>query len=79
MIQFLWSIDYLVRSLFRSRTAGKLAKLVFFWVHYLGALVPRDYAIDAASGVLFLGRKARTTVRPSSVVGYYQEAQKRRH
>jgi SAM-dependent methyltransferase len=74
-IQFLWSIDYLVRSLFRSRTAGKLAKLVFFWVQYLDALVPADYAIDAASGVFFLGRKAQTTVRPSSMLDYYQGAQ----
>jgi hypothetical protein len=78
-IQFLWSIDYLVRSLFRSRAAGKMAKLVFFWVQYLDALVPPDYAIDAASGVFFLGRKAQTTVRPSSMVGYYQGAQKRQH
>ena len=78
-IQFMWSIDYLVRSLFRSRTAGKLAKLLFFWVQYLDALIPADYAIDAASGVFFLGRKAQTMVRPSSMAGYYQGAQKRQH
>ena len=71
-IQFMWSVDYLARSLFRSRTAGKLAKLAFFWAQYLDTLVPPDYAIDAASGVFFLGRKAQTTIRPSSMVGYYR-------
>ena len=75
-IQFMWSIDYLVRSLFRSRTAGKVAKFVVSWAQYLDALVPPDYAIDAASGVFFLGRKAQTTVRPFSMVGYYRGAQK---
>ena len=30
-IQFMWSVDYLIRSLFRSRAAGKAAKLAFFW------------------------------------------------
>jgi len=78
-IQFLWSIDYFVRSLLRSRTAGKLAKLAFFWVQYLDALVPPQYAIDAASGVFFFGRKAQTTVRPSSMVDYYQGAQRSEH
>jgi SAM-dependent methyltransferase len=75
-IQFMWSVDYLTRSLFRSTAAGKLAKLAFFWTQYLDALVPPDYAIDGASGVFFLGRKTQVAVSPIAMAGYYQGAQK---
>jgi hypothetical protein len=74
--QFMWSVDYLVRSVFRSRTAGKLAKLAVFWAQYLDSVVPEEYAIDAAGGVFFLGRKAQSAVCPLSMAGYYQGAQR---
>ncbi|TJW09310.1 MAG: class I SAM-dependent methyltransferase [Mesorhizobium sp.] len=77
-IQFMWSVDYLARSVFRSRAAGKLAKLAVFWAQYLDRVVPSDYAVDGASGVFFLGRKAQSAVRPFQMVEYYQGAQKPR-
>lgn len=77
-LQFMWAVDYLARSVFRSRAAGKAAKLAFFWTQYLDALIPADYAVDAASGVFFLGRKSRLSIKPSMMVDYYQGAQKRK-
>ena len=73
-IQLMWSVDYFVRALFRSRTAGKIAKLAIFWVQYLDNLIPRAYAIDAASGVFFFGRKSKNTISPSDIISYYSGA-----
>ncbi|MGF7163602.1 uncharacterized protein YbaR (Trm112 family) [Rhodoligotrophos appendicifer] len=74
-LQFMWSMDYLVRSLFRSERAGKVAKLLFFWAQYLDRLVPPSYAVDGASGVFFLGRKSLTRLQPSEIIPYYRGAQ----
>lgn len=71
-MQLMWAADYFARSLFRSRIAGKLAKLAFSWAQYLDRLIPNDYAIDAASGVFFLGRKSTETMSPSEVITYYK-------
>jgi SAM-dependent methyltransferase len=53
--QLTWSIDHLFRGLFRSRGAGKAAKAAFFWLRLFDNLIPEKFAIDAASGVYFLG------------------------
>ena len=74
-IQFMWSVDYLARSVFRSRSAGKLAKLAFFWTQYLDNLIPEEYAVDGASGVYFYGRKAQQVVSPSDIIAHYKGAQ----
>ena len=74
-VQFMWSVDYLARSVFRSRKAGKAAKLAFFWTQYLDRIIPPDYAQDAASGVFFYGRKADTPISPRDIVAYYRGAQ----
>ncbi|SDE24272.1 Methyltransferase domain-containing protein [Paracoccus isoporae] len=75
-MQFMWSVDYLARSLFRSRRAGKLAKLAFFWTQYLDRFIPDDYAQDGASGVFFYGRKSAETLTPHGIIAHYQGAQK---
>ncbi len=72
--QLLWTIDYLVRGLFRSRTAGKAAKLAFAWVQLLDLLVPERYAVDTASGFFFLGRKAARSISPREVIRSYRGA-----
>lgn len=74
-VQFMWSVDYLARSLFRSRKAGKAAKLAFFWTQYLDRIIPDDYAQDAASGVFFYGRKADRPIEPREIISYYKGAQ----
>jgi SAM-dependent methyltransferase len=72
---FMWSVDYLVRGLLRSRTAGKLAKLLFFWVQYFDRIIPHQYAVDGASGVFFLGRKGASAIRPRDAIAHYRGAQ----
>lgn len=74
-VQFMWSVDYLARSLFRSRKAGKAAKLAFFWTQYLDRIIPDDYAQDAASGVFFYGSKAAQPIQPREIISYYKGAQ----
>lgn len=73
-IQLMWSADYFARAVFRSRLAGKLAKLAFFWAQWLDRIIPEHYAIDAASGVYFLGKKSSSTIRASDIITYYQGA-----
>ena len=74
--QFLWSWNYLVRSLFRSRAAGLLARTLLVPLWLLDRTVPRSYAIDAAAGVFFLGQRAEhEVVSPRDMVGYYGGAQ----
>jgi SAM-dependent methyltransferase len=74
-LQFMWSADYFARSLFRSRAAGKVAKLAFFWTQYLDRVIPQDYAVDAASGVYFLGSKSEKTLPPTGIIQHYKGAQ----
>ncbi|PSS62241.1 SAM-dependent methyltransferase [Ensifer sp. NM-2] len=75
--QFMWSVDYLVRSVFRSVMLGKLAKLAFFWTQYLDAIIPARFAEDGASGVYFYGRKAQAPISPKAIIAHYQGAQGR--
>ncbi len=76
-IQFMWAVDYLVRSLFRSPAAGKAAKLVFFWMQYLDRIIPPSYAEDGASGVFFYGEKTEAVLSPMEIIHHYQGAQRR--
>jgi len=73
--QLLWTIDYFSRSLFRSRTMGKIIKLLFFWVQYLDYCIPKKYWIDSGSDVFFLGRKSDKTITPQEMIQHYQGAQ----
>jgi SAM-dependent methyltransferase len=74
--QLLWSIDYFFRSLFRSVSAGKVAKLAFFWLHHVDRFIPPTYASDAASGVYFLGVKSAGDMSPLEAVAFYRGAQR---
>jgi hypothetical protein len=71
----MWSIDHLVRGVFRSTTAGKIAKFAFFWIQYLDRLIPPTYAQDGASGVFFYGRKSTQPMTPREIIPYYRGAQ----
>lgn len=73
--QMLWAIDYFVRSVFRSRRLGKLAKLLAFWLVYFDRITPTSYSIDAASGVFFLGEKSMDEVTLRELVAGYKGAQ----
>ena len=70
-----WAIDYAAAGLFRSRMAGRLARLPFFWLPWLDRLVPARYAVDGASCVFFMGRKSSAELRPAEIVHLYRGAQ----
>ncbi len=73
--QLVWSLDYFFRSLFRSRLAGKVVKLLFFWLIYTDKVVSSQHSIDSASGVFFLGKKSERTLPAKELIEYYQGAQ----
>jgi len=70
--QLLWSIDYLFRSLFRSRAIGKCFKVSVFWLRFLDLLVDRKRSLDSASCCYFLGRKTGARpLQPRDMPHYY--------
>ncbi|MGF1545595.1 MAG: class I SAM-dependent methyltransferase [Parvularculaceae bacterium] len=75
-LQLMWSTDYFFRSVFRSRMAGKIAKLAVFWTQYLDRLAPERYAVDGACGVFFYGRKSDRAISPREAVAHYRGAQR---
>jgi ubiquinone/menaquinone biosynthesis C-methylase UbiE len=74
--QMLASIDHLVRALLRSELAGKLARVVFFWLRYLDRVVPTAFAMDDASAYYFLGRRSERELSPNEIVRYYRGTQR---
>lgn len=70
-----WSVEYFVRSLLRNRRAGKVAKVLLFWLPLLDRLVPDKFNIDAACGVFFLGKKTGRRLSPKEIIQHYQGAQ----
>jgi SAM-dependent methyltransferase len=54
----LWSIEYFVSGLFRTRKAGKVTKAAFFWIRWLEKLIPKEWNSDGACGCYFLGQKS---------------------
>ncbi|MBX7483372.1 class I SAM-dependent methyltransferase [Qipengyuania qiaonensis] len=68
----MWAVDYFARGVFRSRMAGKIAKLTFFWAQYFDAFIPESYAMDGASGVYFLGAKANEVVTTEVLIQNYR-------
>lgn len=71
-----WALNYLVRSLTRSRLAGLFARAALLPFMKLERTIPRAYAIDAAAGVFFLGRRSSgPVISPHEMVAYYSGAQ----
>ncbi len=70
------SLDHLARGLFRSRAAGRLARGAFSWARALDRVIPAPYALDAATGVFFLGRKSDREITPREMVDYYRGQQR---
>ena len=69
----LWSITAALAGLFRSRRAGNLIDtLLFFWVRFFDYLIPAPFAIAAACGLYFLGRKAAGPISPKDAIGSFQ-------
>jgi SAM-dependent methyltransferase len=73
--ELLWSVDHLVRGLLRSELAGKVARLLVFWLRYLDRLIPMSFAMDSASAYYFLGRTSEHQLSPQEILHYYRGAQ----
>jgi SAM-dependent methyltransferase len=70
-----WSIDHLIRAVFRSRTAGQIARLLFFWLRFADRVADPRYTADAASALYFLGRRSERPITPVEAVAGYAGAQ----
>jgi SAM-dependent methyltransferase/uncharacterized protein YbaR (Trm112 family) len=76
----LWSLCYFARSLPPNRSRAvllldKLTEMTFFWLTYLDKiLISRQAAVDGASGVYFLGRKAVDPLTDREIIGGYRGA-----
>ena len=64
------------RAVFRSRTAGVLARAAFSWLLSLDRLASARFALDDASACYFLGRRAERELTPSEIRDYYGGAQR---
>ncbi|MBV1870858.1 MAG: class I SAM-dependent methyltransferase [Gammaproteobacteria bacterium] len=73
--QLLWAVENFFRGVLRSRIAGKLVKVCFFWLQYFDFLIPESYNIDAACGVYFFGRKSTDTLSYEEILSHYSGAQ----
>jgi SAM-dependent methyltransferase len=73
--QLLWTVDHLARGITRSLAVGRLLRGLFGWMRYLDRLVAPPFALDSASALYFLGRRANHELSPCDIVDYYRGAQ----
>lgn len=69
-----WSIDYMLRGLFRSKDVGVKSRRLTSLLRRLDSRVGADFASDSASCVYFLGRKSNNSLSPQDIVSYYKGA-----
>lgn len=66
-----WALDHFARSLFRSKTAGQLTRLMTSWLSFFDRFLDPRFSLDGASGVFFLGSKTTSRISPQEMVLYY--------
>lgn len=71
-----WTLDYLARGLFRSKSGGIRVRTLAMPLRHLDRLIPDRYAVDAASAVFFLGRKSTRELTPREIIDHYWGAQR---
>lgn len=72
----LWSLDFFFSGIFRTRKAGKVIRILFFWLRKFDMLIPRVFNIDAASGNYFYGRKSEIQMHPKKIIDHYMGNQR---
>lgn len=74
---FLWSIEYVSAGIFRSRSIGKIFKIIFFWVRFLDFIIPDKWNLDGACGIFFTGLKKDKVIKkhPKDIIREYKGAQ----
>ncbi len=70
-----WSIDYLIRGLFGSKTAGIRSRRLTCAARWLDSRIKSDYAVDSASCVFFFGRRSNETLTSHEIALHYKGAQ----
>lgn len=69
----IWSIRYFISGIFRTKRAGQLAGLLFFWLRLFDRLIPKKARADGASGVYFLGKKIQNPIKEKDIIAFYSE------
>jgi hypothetical protein len=72
----LWVLDFFFSGLFRTRLAGKLIQVGFFWLRYFDRLIPESFNVDAACGVYFMGMKNQVGIKNKSILFHYKGNQR---
>lgn len=72
--QLNWSVDHFARSLFRSRFAGRLLKLLSIWLVWFDLVASRSHTVDAAFGTYVLGSKSSRRISHREIVSFYTGA-----
>jgi SAM-dependent methyltransferase len=75
--QLLWAIEHFSRAMFRSATAGKLARVLFAPLRFADAVCDAPLTLDAAAAFYFLGRKVEGAISAPRMVDYYVSARGR--
>ena len=71
----LWSLDFFFSGLLRTRLAGKLFRIVFFWLRFFDRIIPLKFNVDSACGVFFMGIKSDIVFDDKSIVAHYKGSQ----
>lgn len=73
--QLMWSINYFIAGLFRSRMIGQASKVFYFWLQYLDGICGEKQTVDGCSESFFIGEK-RGEPPAVDIIAYYQGAQR---
>ena len=72
----LWALTYFATGIFRTRLAGKIIRISFFWLRFFDYFIPHKYNIDSACGVFFLGEKNQNILADKDIISHYRGSQK---
>ena len=68
----IWTLDFFFSGLFRTRTAGKITRILFFWLRFFDKLIPAPFNTDAACGVYFMGTKSSAPMHNKQIITHYK-------
>lgn len=74
-VSLIWSLSAFFTGLFRTKIAGKLARIFFFWLRFFDKIIQSGYHIDGACGVYFMGEKDIKRIPNSEIIHHYQGSQ----
>ena len=74
---FLWSLEFLFASIFRSRLVGKIVRFSFFYLRFIDRVTTAKWNIDSACGCYFIGKKTndKPYIHQSDIIKEYKGAQ----